>query len=531
MIIKRSTLLLVIPIILILFTLASLKKDLRERVATRLGPSGREPAQLIHDDIPVPSNEVKEKEKVEEKVVNAPLPGDHQDETPKNTSSLAGEGSDEEREKAKQKAIKEEEEKKKPKPLKKHPLTKPRPSEPPVPIEDNFPLAVKATSRDDLPPVPSWNRPPSPHVKESTPLYIGFTRNWRLLQQTVVSYITAGWPPEDIYVVDNSGTMDSNKHGLLTLQNPFYLDYRRLTEVFGVNVITTPTLLTFAQMQNFFLFDALQKNRTHYFWGHMDVVAVSKEDKEDFQSLYMFAVEGLREALAPGFARDDNGREGRWGIRFFAYDRLALVNALAFNEVGGWDPQIGYYLTDCDMHERLSMAGFKQGNAWAGLVYDTGSSLDDLLVLFRRKPLKSAKLAAQQVTESTTAKGEAEVRSKAVLKDKKPSVTPRQSAIDARFGPEDKFNSPAWLEMVHELDAMQVAKNSAKGGRNFWQRRQSGGQGEPFYRDPEGFERALVMTIDRGRDIFAEKWGHRECNLIASGLGAKDAWRVDHDWD
>jgi len=67
-------------------------------------------------------------------------------------------------------------------------------------------------------------------------LLIGFTRNWPQLLQCVVSYIAAGWPAEEIYVVENTGTMLSNKEGKLTLQNPFYLNHTQL-EMLGVNVI------------------------------------------------------------------------------------------------------------------------------------------------------------------------------------------------------------------------------------------------------------------------------------------------------
>lgn len=96
------------------------------------------------------------------------------------------------------------------------PLYKPT-SEPPPPIVDNFPRAASAKLGADLPPIPWWNAPPHPHVNESTPLFIGFTRNWRLLQQVVVSYIAGGWPLEDIYVIENTGTLNSNQDGLLSL--------------------------------------------------------------------------------------------------------------------------------------------------------------------------------------------------------------------------------------------------------------------------------------------------------------------------
>lgn len=146
-----------------------------------------------------------------------------------------------------------------------YPKYKPTPPARSLPIVDNFPYALAAHSTTDLPPIPSWNNPPSPHVPEKTPLFIGFTRNWRLLQQVVVSYITSGWPPEDIYVVENTGVMDSNKMARLSLQNPFFLNHTRLN-MLGVNVLVAPTLLTFAQLQSFYMFHSISQNWTTYFW-------------------------------------------------------------------------------------------------------------------------------------------------------------------------------------------------------------------------------------------------------------------------
>jgi len=395
-------------------------------------------------------------------------------------------------------------------PLSPHPIYKP-PTEPPVPIVDNFPLAANARAPSDLPPIPSWNKPPRWHVAEKTPLFIGFTRNWLLLQQAVVSYITAGWPPEDIYVIENTGTMDANRRGQLSLQNPFYIDYHRLKNIFGVNIITTPTLLTFAQLQNFYLYTAIEKDWDYYFWGHMDVVALAAEDiPPPYRSLYMRAVEILRQTLAPDYARDDDGTPGRWAIRFFAYDRLALVNKEAYIEVGGWDTMIPFYGSDCDAHERLTMAGLKQEDANAGLIYDVSTSVPDLGVLYRRveKEPKSKEMD----------KAEHHIRS--------------PLSFGSHSGPEeDERNSSAWHALTLTLDRMQEEKQHQEGGRNKWQSRQAGGQGEPYYRDPAGFEKAIEMTIDSGREVFNYKWGHRGCDLRASGLSAGDAWRVEPDWD
>ena len=344
------------------------------------------------------------------------------------------------------------------------------------PIIDNFPLA--ASSRANIPPIAPYNAPPDVHVPEKTPLFIGFTRNWRLLQQVVVSYITAGWPAADIYVVDNTGTMRSNEEGRLSLQNPFYLDYKRLTQTFGVNVMRTPTLFNFAQLQNFYLSTALDKGWQGYFWSHMDVVAVSDESKEDFKSLYMRALEQYRESFSSDYIRDH-----KWAVRWFSYDRLSLVNTAAYADVGGWDTFIGYYLTDCDMHERLYMAGYETPTGWAGGIWDVGSSLDDLLILYRRDGDKAA-----------------------------------------------EKNDDSYRELFGKLDAMQRDKNERKEGRNFWQGRQQGGQHEPFYRDHAGFEEAIQTAISQGREMYANKWGHRNCDLRGSGLKPEDAWRVEKDF-
>src|SRR5271168_121020 len=65
-----------------------------------------------------------------------------------------------------------------------HPKHKPTLPAKSLPIADNFPFAAATHSAAELPPIPIWNRPPSTHVPEKTPLFIGFTWNWCLLQQS-----------------------------------------------------------------------------------------------------------------------------------------------------------------------------------------------------------------------------------------------------------------------------------------------------------------------------------------------------------
>ncbi|CAL3965473.1 unnamed protein product [Diplocarpon coronariae] len=428
------------------------------------------------------------------------------------------------------------------------PKYKPAPKYDQPPIVDNFPAAASAQSAADLPPIPSWNIPPNPHVPENTPLFIGFTRNWLLLQQTVVSYITAGWPPKDIYVVENTGVMMSNQKSLLGLQNPLFLNYTRL-DLMGVNIIRTATLLSFSQMQNFFLYTAIERNWTSYFWSHMDVVALSFEENHSasdnidvgYKSLYKLAAEALRNATSGSDMRSGDLSK-TWAIRFFSYDRLALVNTAAFETVGGWDSSIPYYLTDCDMHERLKMHGFEmgKGDSQAGRIFDVADSMDDLIYLYRTsntEPSFTFKGQAEEEEEELEAEREKEaaVEDSARLAKAAQAVSDKKLQIrEAEQGfawVSDKANSTTFEKLRTIVQKMEKHKSHfGGGGRLYWQVRQHGGQGEPYYRDPDGFQKGIQMMQDLGRGVYAEKWGHRGCDLVDSGRKKGDEWRVEKDW-
>jgi len=332
-------------------------------------------------------------------------------------------------------------------------------------IRDNL---LSATTSQDLPSIPTKNRPPVEHVAEKTPLLIGFTSNWPMLQQAVVSYIVAGWPPKDIYVVDNSGTLLSNRHNLLSIQNPSYLNYSRLQDTLGVNVVTTPTLLSFSQLQNFYLYEALQRNWTHFFWSHMDSVALSTTNADPnaaYQSLYLRAVQDLRSSVA---LKD-------WGIKYYTYDRFALVSVAAFVSVGGWDTSIPFYHSDCDVYERLKMNGYHNPSADIGNIFDVGDAMEDLTLLYEAGAPGS------------------------VLYD----------------------------ELQRNLTKSMDEKNGMV-ERNTWQMRQQGGVGEPFYRNQYGEKVVRQLMIFTGRKIFNKKWGTYECELINAGVHREDAWK--HRW-
>ncbi len=133
------------------------------------------------------------------------------------------------------------------------------------PVPDPFPLLSQNPPPKASPlQAPPINRPPRRHYAEKTPLFVGFTRNWPQLLQCVVSYIAAGWPPEDIYVVENTGVMLANQEGKLTLQNPFYLNHTQLG-MLGVNVIIVrpPSPSQFTALYTDFLFT--DPNAPHLF--------------------------------------------------------------------------------------------------------------------------------------------------------------------------------------------------------------------------------------------------------------------------
>ncbi|KAK3370823.1 hypothetical protein B0T24DRAFT_530924 [Lasiosphaeria ovina] len=399
------------------------------------------------------------------------------------------------------------------KPASSHPRPKPArkpayPAGPPVP--DPFPL-LSAHPAADVLRAPAVNRggADEEHYPEATPLLIGFTRNWPQLLQCVVSYVAAGWPPGDIYVVENTGAMRANTEGRLTLQNPFYLNHTQLG-MLGVNVLVTPTLLTFAQLQNYFAWTALERNWTEYFWSHQDLIVFSLENEaanasdssQTYYTLYERCVgvlQYLRQAGIP-----------KWAHHFFAYDHLTLVNRDAILAVGGWDTHIPYYAGDCDMYVRLMWAGYWQGETTVGLILDVATVLDDVGALLRVPGIHAA-FAGDPGPEPEQA-------------DDADDDEARRRLVERR--------GETWEHLVAVGYRMEEAKYADGGGwRNTWQLRQTGGQGEPFARDAEGFETGLHMMIDTGRSVFAEKWGHRGCDIARIGIRADDAWQLERDWD
>ncbi|KAI0131513.1 hypothetical protein F4814DRAFT_437960 [Daldinia grandis] len=390
------------------------------------------------------------------------------------------------------------------------PRYKPAPSYTPPPIQDPFP----ALATSNPPPIPTYNIAEKDvwvkyGLEIAPPLVIGFTRSWPMLLQTVVSYITAGWPAEQIYVVENTGMQQANARGELGLQHPWYLNHEPLKRL-GVNIVQTPVLLSFAQLQNFYLSLSYTNNWPYYFWSHMDVLALGHENgfegltpragEPGYKSLYSLCLEELNRTLET----DD-----RWGLRFFAYDHLTLQNPKAIEDIGGWDTLIPYYMTDCDTYTRLHMRNWTQKDANCGVITDTSVALDNLLALYRDPSITPS---FRDPNPPPPAEDNGQKRD--------PRIMSR--------GPSDPLEY--WKVLLGVADGMFHYKHSGR-GRNTWQSGQHGGQGEPFYYDSAGFTEALEVLTEAGKDVFRRKWGHLNCDLIGGGgLKFEDQWQVLQDW-
>ncbi|KAI1088223.1 hypothetical protein F5B19DRAFT_472222 [Rostrohypoxylon terebratum] len=448
------------------------------------------------------------------------------------------------------------------------PKYKPTPTFAAQSVIDPFPLLSKPTTTP--PPIPEYNVPrPGLHreygLSYSPPLFIGFTRQWPMLLQCVISYLTAGWPPESIFVVENTGVQNSNAQGKLSLQNPFFLDYAVLRKL-RVNVIQTPVLLTFSQMQNFFLSTAHARAWPYYFYSHQDVLVFSFEDGPDTivrpsdRDWFFYNEEDEEDIMRPAAAGQEGYRtiyenclrelnrtvesEKRWAFRWFQYDHLTLVNRAALDAVGGWDSLMPYYGSDCDMNARLEMDGWTMRHRRVGIINDVSTVLEDLAVLYRDPNVTPKFIDPNPVPK---------VDERPQMKHEKPSKEEKggKSEKDQKDSKKDQeiqkrdedINGTASISVARSVEYFRELVNVGndmgaykyrddKNARNSWQNSQHGGIGEPYYYNPEGFSTSFWILAEAGREVFRQKWGHQDCNLVEeTALKLEDQWLVEKDWE
>ena len=128
------------------------------------------------------------------------------------------------------------------------------------------------------------------------------------------------------------------------------------------------------------------------------------------------------------------------------------------------------------MYERMHLANMSTASCNAGPVYDVGTTFPDLSVLYRRG---------------------------------------------------GRRNDSSYHEIKEELERMMRLKGESEGGRNGWQTRQRGGQGEMYWRDQDGFQEALDVQVEAGKEVYRRKWGVAGCvDFKPHGLRVGGEWTV-----
>ncbi|KAF2014266.1 hypothetical protein BU24DRAFT_481686 [Aaosphaeria arxii CBS 175.79] len=351
-------------------------------------------------------------------------------------------------------------------------------------------LYFAAQGTEHVPAIASYNRPPTKRLR--TPLFIPFTRNNAMLRQTVLGYISAGWPRTDIVIIDNSGTFDANDRKQLSEQNPFFLDYDLFRNRYGVSIQQTPTLLNFAQLQNYLLRQALARDWPYYFWSHMDVGILSEEEDVPYVPFYHRVLDIMK---ASNVTKDRI--DGNWAAKFFQFDNLMLVNVEVWRNIGQWDAFIPYYATDCDAYGRARMLGHTTDNVRAGHIFDVADVVSNPELKFF--PL-DARAASGQKLSAQSGKSTG-----------------------------DEVKSERYRSLRNELQKLSNKKLRNPYGRNTWQNKQKGGKGEPWTYDPIGFQDAWWQTAEAGRALFVKKWGTDNCNLHGANVTMYHEWRKAQD--
>lgn len=313
--------------------------------------------------------------------------------------------------------------------------------------EENFPYSAQLKSPTKLPPIPSWNAPPTLHVREDTPLLIPYTGNWLLLQQTVISFITSGWPASDIHVINNAPHTDGIAPGL---------DIYRLLAVYRIQVLATPGPLSAGQLRSWMLQTAVEKGWAWYFVAPDSVVALSDEgfvspQNRNYTTLYRHSVAHVRKVAAANekWARAILAADG--GLT--AYNARALAGLpsdevvrfasctdleLRFEREKG---AFGLHSTQFASHEERprTTSRLSSGTSENGLIiFRVEEALEDLIVLYRKTSID------------------------AVFKP----ATLREAIVDSKtnarspWGGEDEVGGKGWHELVRRVGRLRQAKEA-----------------------------------------------------------------------
>ncbi|KAK7509673.1 uncharacterized protein IWZ02DRAFT_155827 [Phyllosticta citriasiana] len=362
----------------------------------------------------------------------------------------------------------------------------------------------------------------APEERPRTPLLIPFTRNNDMLRQAVLGYIAAGWPREDIVIVDNGGSMDASSSGILSRNNPFFVDYELYRKRYGVAILQTPTLLNFAQLQNFFLRLAISQGWPYFFWSHMDVGIIGDEATSPYKSFYercstcwtnrrrrtrtttspwSIQLNERGQPWATGPSNSSSSTTWRWST------------STRGAPLGSGTRFVPYYNTDCDAYARVLFHGYTKDDVSAGHIFDVADELSEDLDEIEGQALSRIATHAQRIVGRATAcpiprRGWPPWQTKPSSRPEQAVYSPGQYLLN---DPDMRPNSARFQRLFNDFAAMQTKKYSTE--RNSWQDKQKGCKGEPWTYDPRGFQRAWWETAGYGRNLYTKKWGTLDCRL------------------
>ncbi|KAJ3572377.1 hypothetical protein NPX13_g5068 [Xylaria arbuscula] len=291
-----------------------------------------------------------------------------------------------------------------------------------------------------------------------------------------------------------------------------------------------------------------------------DILRPAAAGQKGYRTIYENCLRELNQTLE---------HEKRWAFRWFQYDHLTLVNRGALDAVGGWDSLMPYYGSDCDMNARLEMDGWNMRHRRVGIINDVSTVMDDLAALYRDPevipnftdpnpiPEEELKQIEQPEEDAATNKEEPAEDDGAAKEEVKPVEQPSEKPSEET--PEESIEIPA-AKAVERRDTGSSGKTRGSGiaqamdyfrtllkvaddmgaykyrsdnhARNSWQSSQHGGVGEPYYYNADGFATSFWILTEAGRQVFREKWGHRDCDLVKeTALQLDDQWRVEKDWE
>lgn len=202
--------------------------------------------------------------------------------------------------------------------------------------------------------------------------------------------------------------------------------------------------------------------------------------------------------------------------------------------------------SDCDMNARLEMDGWTMKHRRVGIINDVSTVMEDLLALYRDPSVTPSFIDPNPIEETPEEEGKKEPSEEVQedsakeddQKEQKDEAAQKRDEKAKTHKDGDNFSIAKAVTYFRDLTlvANEMGLYKYRGGennhRNSWQKSQQGGMGEPYFYNAEGFSASFWVLAEAGREIFRQKWGHQDCDLVeGTALKLEDQWLVEKDWE